>query len=96
MQMEMDLDGGMTERGTGSDRLLLIDGMAILFRAYFATSFTGAIRRTSSGLPVNAVHGFVRYFWDAVKRFDPSHIVCCWDMGSKTFRSDQFALYKAN
>lgn len=77
-------------------RLLLVDGMAILFRAYFATSFTGTIRRTSSGVPVNAVHGFVRYFMDAITKFDPSHVICCWDMGSKTFRTEQFDGYKSN
>ena len=98
MQIEMNFDGALSDvkKDERPQRLLLIDGMAILFRAYFATSFTGAIRRTSSGLPVNAVHGFVRYFWDAVQRFEPSHIICCWDMGSKTFRSEQFGAYKAN
>lgn len=77
-------------------KLLLVDGMAILFRAYFATSFTGNIRRTSSGIPVNGVHGFVRYFMDAVKTFNPTHVICCWDMGSKTFRTEQYDGYKAN
>jgi 5'-3' exonuclease len=74
-------------------KVLLVDGMAILFRAYFATSFTGSIRRTSSGMPVNAVHGFVRYFMDAISKFDPTHVICCWDMGSKTFRTEQYAFY---
>lgn len=59
----------MNETNEGRERLLLVDGMALLFRAYFATSFTGSIRRTSTGVPVNGVHGFVRYFMDAVKRF---------------------------
>lgn len=74
----------------------MVDGMAILFRAYFATSFTGTIRRTSSGVPVNAVHGFVRYFMDAVSKFNPTHVICCWDMGSKTFRTEQYDGYKSN
>ncbi|WP_214628635.1 5'-3' exonuclease [Paenibacillus agaridevorans] len=77
-------------------KVLLVDGMAILFRAYFATSFTGSIRRTSSGMPVNAVHGFVRYFMDAISKFDPTHVICCWDMGSKTFRTEQYDGYKSN
>lgn len=77
-------------------KLLLVDGMAILFRAYFATSFTGSIRRTSAGVPVNAVHGFVRYFMDAVTKFDPTHVLCCWDMGSRTFRSEMYDGYKSN
>ncbi|WP_424767267.1 5'-3' exonuclease [Paenibacillus sp. sgz302251] len=77
-------------------RLLLVDGMAILFRAYFATSFGGSIRRTSTGVPVNAVHGFVRYFMDAIKTFNPTHVACCWDMGSTTFRTEQYGGYKGN
>ncbi|OXM17593.1 5'-3' exonuclease [Paenibacillus herberti] len=77
-------------------RLLLVDGMAILFRAYFATAYGGSVRRTSAGLPVNAVHGFVRYFMDAIRKFEPTHVACCWDLGSGTFRSEEFSLYKAN
>ena len=77
-------------------KYLLVDGMAILFRAYFATSFTGKIRRTSQGVPVNGVHGFVRYFLDAIQTYKPTHVICCWDMGSKTFRSEQYTEYKGN
>ena len=77
-------------------RLLLVDGMALLFRAFFATAFHGNFMVNSKGIPTNGVHGFVRYFWDAVQTFSPSHIVCCWDMGSKTFRTEKFKAYKAN
>lgn len=76
--------------------LMLVDGMALLFRGYFANSFRGYIRKTSDGLPTNAVFGFVKYFWDAIHTFRPSHVICCWDMGSKTFRNDLYAEYKAN
>ncbi|WP_036646016.1 5'-3' exonuclease [Paenibacillus pini] len=75
---------------------MLVDGMALLFRAYFATASGGYIRRTKSGVPTNAIYGFIRYFWDAVQRFEPSHVVCCWDLGGKTFRGDHFAAYKGN
>lgn len=77
-------------------RVLIVDGMALLFRAYFASSFTGYIQKTSYGLPTNAVHGFVKYFWDAIQTYSPSHVICCWDMGSSTFRTEKFAGYKAN
>ena len=73
-----------------------MDGMALLFRAYFASSFTGYIQKTSYGLPTNAVHGFVKYFWDAIQTFDSTHVICCWDMGSTTFRTEKFVGYKAN
>ncbi|WP_405080234.1 5'-3' exonuclease H3TH domain-containing protein [Paenibacillus chitinolyticus] len=76
--------------------VLLVDGMALLFRAYYASAVTGYIKRTSAGVPTNAVYGFVRYFWDAVQTFSPSHVIVCWDMGAKTFRSEQFTDYKAN
>lgn len=83
------------EENTNS-KVLLVDGMALLFRAFFATSFSGYIKKTSSGMPTNAVYGFVRYFWDAIHTFNPTHVVCCWDMGSTTFRTEQFQDYKAN
>lgn len=76
--------------------ILLVDGMALMFRAYYASAATGYIRRTKAGVPTNAVYGFMRYFWDAVQKFGPTHIACCWDLGSKTFRTEQFAEYKGN
>jgi 5'-3' exonuclease len=84
------------ERREAAPRVLLVDGMALLFRAYYASSYSGYIKRTSAGVPTNAVHGFVKYFTDAIKRFRPTHVVCCWDMGSTTFRTEQFADYKGN
>ena len=77
-------------------KVMLVDGMALLFRGYFANAYGGYIRKTKAGLPTNAVFGFVRYLLDACRTFGPSHIVCCWDMGSKTFRTDKFALYVPN
>lgn len=76
--------------------VMLVDGMAVLFRAFYATAYGGSIRRMKDGTPTNAVYGFMRYFWDAVETFKPTHIACCWDLGSKTFRSEQFTDYKAN
>ncbi|WP_135548683.1 5'-3' exonuclease [Paenibacillus cymbidii] len=77
-------------------KIMLVDGMALLFRAYYASSYSGYIQKTSAGLPTNAVHGFVKYLWDAVQTFRPSHVACCWDMGSTTFRTEKFDGYKAN
>ncbi len=79
-----------------NNKLLLVDGMALLFRAFFANSYGGSVRRTSTGVPVNAIYGFIKYFMDAVQKFEPTHVVCCWDMGSTTFRTTQYDGYKAN
>ena len=78
------------------DKVMLVDGMALLFRAFYATSYSGFIRKTKAGLPTNAVYGFIQYFFDAINTYSATHVVCCWDMGSKTFRTEQFADYKGN
>ncbi|WP_249869633.1 5'-3' exonuclease [Oceanobacillus saliphilus] len=78
------------------NNVLLVDGMALLFRGFFATSFRGNFMITSKGIPTNGVYQFMRYFLDAVDTFEPTHVVCCWDMGSKTFRTQMYAGYKAN
>lgn len=77
-------------------RVMIVDGMALLFRAFYATSYGGYIRKTSAGLPTNAVYGFLQYFFDAVSTFEPSHVVCCWDMGKGTFRTEKYDGYKSN
>ncbi|MUT65887.1 5'-3' exonuclease H3TH domain-containing protein [Paenibacillus sp. NEAU-GSW1] len=78
------------------NKVLIVDGMAVLFRAFYATSYSGYIRKTKDGLPTNAVYGFIQYFFDAITEFKPTHVICCWDMGSKTFRTEQFPEYKGN
>lgn len=76
--------------------LLLVDGMALLFRAFYATAVTGQFMINSKGIPTNGVYGFVKHFLTAVSSFKPSHVAVCWDMGSKTFRSELYDGYKAN
>jgi len=75
---------------------MIVDGMALLFRAYYATAYSGYIRKAKSGIPVNAIYGFIQYFLDAIEQFNPTHVVCCWDMGSNTFRHELYSQYKAN
>lgn len=77
-------------------RILVVDGMALLFRGFFATSFRGYFMENKDGVPTNGVYQFLRYFLDAVNEFEPSHVICCWDMGSKTFRTEKYDQYKAN
>ncbi|GGA62067.1 5'-3' exonuclease [Ornithinibacillus halotolerans] len=76
--------------------ILLVDGMALLFRGFFATSFPGNFMKNEDGVPTNGVYQFLRYLLDAVDTFQPTHVVCCWDMGSKTFRTTMYEDYKAN
>ncbi len=78
------------------NRLLLVDGMALLFRAFFATAIRKQFMINSKGIPTNAVQGFLRHFLSALESSQPSHVAVCWDMGSKTFRNDIFQDYKSN
>lgn len=75
---------------------MLVDGMALLFRGFFATAFRGNFMKTKDGMPTNGVFQFLRYFLNAVDTFKPTHIMCCWDMGSQTFRTQMYDGYKAN
>ncbi|ANU12554.1 DNA polymerase I [Planococcus halocryophilus Or1] len=76
--------------------VLLIDGMALLFRSFFATSAVNQYFRTAEGLATNGVQGFTRHVLAAKTMMKPTHMAVCWDMGSKTFRTDLFDGYKAN
>ncbi|WP_188391526.1 5'-3' exonuclease [Compostibacillus humi] len=78
------------------NKLLLVDGMALLFRGFFATSFRGNFMKTETGLPTNGVYQFLKYFLHAESTFRPTHIICCWDMGKDTFRTSIYEGYKTN
>jgi 5'-3' exonuclease len=76
--------------------LMLVDGMALLFRAFYATAVSGQFMINSKGIPTNGIHGFVKHLFTAVSSFKPTHLAVCWDMGSKTFRTELFEAYKGN
>lgn len=77
-------------------KIMLVDGMALLFRGFYATSYRGNFMKTKEGVPTNGIYQFLRYLFDAIDEFEPTHVICCWDMGSKTFRTDLYPNYKAN
>ena len=76
-------------------RLLLTDGNAMLFRAFYATSFgEGLTMATSDGTPVNAVFGFANMIAKAIEIVKPDGFMVAFDAGKHTFRHDLFADYK--
>lgn len=76
--------------------ILIIDGMALLFRSFFATSAMGHFFPNAAGVPTNGVQGFARHTLTAASLFKPTHMAICWDMGAHTFRNDLYDGYKAN
>ncbi len=75
-------------------KLFLIDGHAMIYRAHYA--FINRPLINSKGINTSAVAGFVRTLWDILKRFQPTHIGVCFDPHGDTFRHEFFPEYKAN
>jgi DNA polymerase-1 len=73
-------------------RLILVDGMSNIYRAYYA------IRRlsTSKGVPTNAVYGFAMMLRKLIKDHHPEYIGVVLDSREKTFRHEAFEKYKSN
>lgn len=76
--------------------LLIVDGMALLFRSFFASAAMNQFIRLEDGTPSNGVQGFARHVLTAQNIMKPTHMAVCWDMGAHTFRNDIFEGYKAN
>ncbi len=80
---------------TGQERtgpLLLLDGMSLAFRAYFALPDTLA---TSSGVVTNAVHGFTSMLVYLIREQRPSALAVAFDAPGDTFRDEMNEDYKA-
>ena len=75
-------------------RLFLLDGFALIYRAYYA--FIRNPRITSSGEDVSAIFGFINTLIDLKNRYEPTHIAVAFDLSGPTFRHALFPAYKAN
>ncbi len=75
-------------------KLFLLDGMALIYRAYFALSKTPRI--TSNGLNTGAIMGFTNTLLDVLKNQQPSHIAVVFDTAAPTARHIEFEAYKAH
>lgn len=72
-------------------KLLLVDGSALLHRAYHAyPPFT-----TKSGVVVGAVYGVASILISAIEEVKPSHLMVAWDLPKPTFRHLKYVGYKA-
>src|SRR5581483_11399177 len=73
-------------------KLVLIDGNAILHRAFHAlpSSLT-----TKNGEPINATYGFVSMLLRIVVDLKPTHIAVAFDTPVETFRKAQYVGYQA-
>ena len=76
-----------------ADTFLIIDGHALIYRAFHAFPKT---LMTNSGQLTNAVYGFTRILLKSIRDFDPEYLVVAFDHKEKTFRHEKFPDYKAH
>lgn len=75
-------------------KVILLDGNSIMFRAYYATAYTGNLMKTSNNLYTNAIYGFVNMMNKILSTDNLTHIFVAFDKGKKTFRHQAYAEYK--
>ena len=73
-------------------KLVVIDGHALAYRAFFALPTDLA---TSRGEPTNAVFGFASMLLNVLRDEKPDYLAVAFDVG-RTFRHEEYAEYKAN
>lgn len=76
-------------------KLLLIDGSSVAFRAFFALYHQIDRFRNPSGLHTNAIYGFHLMLDHLMERVQPTHLLVAFDAGKTTFRTEMYADYKA-
>ncbi len=72
-------------------KLLLVDGSALLHRAYHAYPPL----KTKTGEIVGAVYGVASILIAAIESEKPTHVVVAWDLPKPTFRHEKYVGYKA-
>lgn len=72
-------------------KLVLIDGNAIMHRAFHAMP-----PLTANGQPINAVYGFTSMLLKIIEDLKPTHLAVCFDRKEPTFRKKKFKQYQAH
>jgi len=71
-------------------KLVIIDGHAIIHRAYHSIP-----PLTSNGQPVNALYGFYSMLLTAINILNPKYLTVCLDSPGPNFRNHEFLGYRA-
>ena len=72
------------------DKLFIVDGNSLIFRAFYALPPMYNSART----PTNAVFGFAKMLINIITKNQPKYLAVAFDAGKHTFRNDIFADYK--
>jgi len=75
-------------------QLFIIDGHALVYRAYYAFIRNPLIN--SNGQPTSAVFGFANYILKLIETYSCPYIAVAMDSSKPTFRHEIYSQYKAN
>ena len=75
------------------NKLFIIDGMAIAYRAHFALIRNPLV--TSDGRHISAAYGFLNALLKIVRDESPDYLAVAFDSKEKTFRHKKYPDYKA-
>ena len=75
-------------------KLVLIDGMASVYRGYYAMNNNPRIN--SKGMNTSAALGFTMGLYDLIRSQHPTHIGVAFDLAKPTFRHEMYSDYKAH
>jgi len=73
------------------EKFLLIDGSAVIHRAYHAVPLFNA----QNGTPTNALYGFIKMLLSLSKRIAPAYLSVVYDTPVKTFRKKLMPSYQS-
>src|SRR5690606_41457097 len=76
-----------------SKKLVLVDGMAMVYRAYFALISRPLINK--KGKNTSAVYGFVNSRGKVLEDEQPEYAAVCFDTQEPTFRHKEYPQYTA-
>jgi len=74
------------------NRLILVDGSAYIFRAYYGLP----VMNRSDGTPINAVFGFTNMLVKLIEDYGDDKMLVVFDAARENFRNRIFKDYKAN
>lgn len=77
---------------TEPQRLLVIDGHSMAFRAFYALRAENFV--ISTGQYTNAVYGFTSMLLTMIRQQKPTHVAVAFDLDTPTFRSLEYTEYK--
>ncbi|MFA7032054.1 MAG: DNA polymerase I [Bacilli bacterium] len=80
------------------NKLTIIDGNSLLFRAYYATAYPGVeVMRNQDGIPTNAIFAFSNMLNKIITSLkEGDSIFVAFDTGKPTFRHETCQFYKTN